>query len=1036
MRLVVKSLIALMAAAAVSRAAAAQGLAGAAVQGTVMAQSRAVSGASVTLKNDSTGNVFRAVTSERGAFRFDNLPVVGSFTLEVRAIGYRPSTTRGLVLHLGDRLPLDISLDASPQALESVRVEARRETRDAGAGAPAQNISGDAARELPLLNRDFVGLFLLSSQATGSPAPSIGGQNSRLNAIQVDGATAGDRFGVNVTTGAGNGARSLPLDAIQEIQILLSPFDVRYGGFSGGLINAVTRSGTNDRTSSVSATVSASDLVGDDPGAGAPSRFTSAQYAASAGGPIVHDRLQYFASAELQREQGPPVSTASVNDSLARRVAEISRDVYGFDPGGTEAPTLRNPTWNAFGKLTWQASSQHLVDLSVNALGAQADALGRSSTTMANRNGWALSNSGSIGRTAATTVRARVASGFGSASNELVASASTTSDWQDSQSAVPLFLVATDPIAANYVAAGSFSSAEGTRTDQRSLEVTDNVSWTLGRHVLTFGAQGQQLRFHDNILVNSRGVWTFPSVDAYAEGAPSRYEVLISQRPGTPLANYSSRIFAGYAQDRWAISPRLTVTAGLRVDVPTFDRPLRDTLLAKDAALDSIDTSIFPSGNAVWSPRAGFSFVSGRAEHPWVVRGGAGVFSGTPPYTWMTNAYSATGMDATTLICAANVDPVPPPVTNVAMLPTTCSPSGVGGRVPVPTVTTFAPNTRFPATLKLGLGIEHDIGGGLVASIDAMVARTRNSLTLVDDNLVPRGTDGEGRVMYGTILPTGASKPARLDSSAFGPVYRFENVSGDRYSSLTLNASKRWTDSRWVQLGYTWSRTLDLNSFTGLSSTILFQNNPIEGSLDDRALSRSFRDVPHNFVAAGAAPIGFGVTASGILRATSGTPFAYIVGGSQNADANADGTSGNDLFYVPRTASDISLNSQGSSGGNGYAALDAYIAGEPCLASQRGRIMERNSCRNPSTWDLDARLAKSIRGFEISADVFDLPNLLYSRWGVTRATTSREGVPIVSVVGWDDANRRPVYKLTLPTRDNAVPGMSEWRIQLGVRQRF
>jgi hypothetical protein len=1005
----------LAAVASPARAAMAQGIAGASLQGSVTAGPRPVAGADVTLTNDSTGNVWRAVTSQRGAFWFDNLPIVGRFSLDVRALGYQHTVVRDIVLRLGDRAVRNVALDASALALDAVIVGAPAADRDPGAGGPAQDISGDAARRLPLLDRDFVHLFTLSSQSTGASPPSIGGQFARFNAIQVDGGSAGDFLGVEVTPGASADARSLPLEAIQEIRILVSPFDVRDGGFSGGLINAVTRSGTNDTHVSTLASLTASGLVGNDPSGAAPQRFSSAEYGLTAAGPVIRNRLHYFASGEVKVEGAPAVSTVAVNDSIAEQVARISRATYGFDPGGTETPTLRNPTWNLFTKLSWQASPRHLVDMSVNVLGGRLDSLERAIVNRTNRDGWALSNSGLAVRTSSLTARARVASDLGAAANELVASWAVTSNSQDSRLAVPLFLVQTDA-PSTYVAAGSFKSAEGTRTNERAVELTDNFSWTAGRHVLTVGTQDQLLHFDDNILVTSWGVWTFPSASSYALAQPSRYEVTFPRQGGLP--SYSSVAVASYAQDRWSPSSRLTVTVGLRYDVPTFDRPARDTALANDAALGHLDTSRFPSGNGELAPRVGFSYDARGGERPWIVRGGVGSFVARPPYVWMTNAYT----DVADLVCDAAAG-VPAPTTNIGALPRSCMLSGANA---VPTTTTFAPNVRFPETVKADVGLEHSLGRAFTASVDLMTARTSNSFAVTDRNLAVTGVSTEERIMYGTIPPIGLARPNRIDP-AFGPVYRVDNLSGDRYWSATWSVSRQWSDSRLLEIGYTWSRTRDPSSLFGASSLLNFQNNPIGTSLNDRPLSRSNRDVPNSLVATGVTPMGFGATLSGILQARSGSPYAYVA----NGDANADGAAGNDLFYVPRSPTDISLRDPSQ-----YAALDSFIQSESCLRSQRGQIMARNSCRNPSVWTLDARLAKSIRGLELSADVFDLPNLIDRRWGVTRATALKEGVAIVSAAGWDPRALRPLYSLTLPVRDVALPGSSEWRIQVGVRQSF
>jgi hypothetical protein len=208
----------------------------------------------------------------------------------------------------------------------------------------------------------------------------------------------------------------------------------------------------------------------------------------------------------------------------------------------------------------------------------------------------------------------------------------------------------------------------------------------------------------------------------------------------------------------------------------------------------------------------------------------------------------------------------------------------------------------------------------------------------------------------------------------------------------------------------------------------MFQNNPVDGSIADRRLRRSNRDVPHSFVAAAVVPLKFATTASVFVRAHSGTPYAYIVGGIAGGDANADGTPANDLVYVPETASDISLASPQQ-----YAALDSFIESEACLRTQRGRVMSRNSCRNPVVRNLDLRLAKSVRRFEVNADVFNLPNLLDRDWGLVRETTNREGAVLMSVTGWDAAANRPTYTVAPPARNRVVPDASRWRIQLGVR---
>jgi hypothetical protein len=1020
-------------------AAFAQGITGASITGSVVNTDGApIAGASVTILNLSTGTRLGTIARSRGEFLFDNLPVGGPYRLEARAIGLSPASTDGIMLHLGDRLSRQLMLGGQrAKQLESILVKGSV-LRDPGAGGPAYNISGDAIRKLPLLNRDFVGLLAMAPQATGSSSLSISGQHVRFNAIQVDGASSNDFFGLQVTPGASTGAKVISLEALEEIRVLVAPFDVRQGGFSGGLINAVTRSGTNQFRGSVFSSFARADLVGADTSGAHAGDFDIAQYGVSAGGPLVRDRLHFFFVADLQSSRktfvGPVAGdpTTGISTDAAHRAQQIFQSVYGFESGGADIPSLSTPNGNVFAKLSWQPSRNHLVDLTQTWVDAHNDVLQRSTT---DRDGWQLSNSGSVNRSKIWITRARASSSIGRFTNELIASLTTAQFRMRSTNRVPVFLVRGDMLETTLIAGGGVRGAQDVDTDQRALELSDNVSWLRGAHQITVGTQNQLLHFHDNFFLNHWGAWSFASLDALERREPFRYEVALPLNGG-PIADFPATILAGYAQDRWNVTPRLTLTAGLRVDVPFFRSPRSNAALASNAALGGIHTDEFPNGNAVTSPRLGFALALG-TNHESMLRGGVGAFAGKPLFAWLTGAYVNTGQEQTNLVCVITAQQgVPAPTTDIDHLPSSCI--GSQPTPALPTINYVSPDFRFQQAVKYVLGFDHAFGRGFTASLDAIHTRTRNTVYISDVNLVEQGLNAEGRMMYGASN-TSSIRVSRRDSTTVAQVFRFENKSADRSTAITAAFQKRWTSGAEVGLGYNWSRSEDIMSLSGIITNAISMSNPIDGTMANRVLRRSARDIPHNFVATAIVPVRYGITTSLFLRARSGTPYAYTVDG----DANADGINNNDLAYIPKDSTDITLSNPKL-----FSVLNAFIESQPCLAKQRGRIMTRNSCRNPSVTLLDGRVAKTFsvgsRGFELSADLFNLPNMLNKTWGLVRESSSAESKRgLLTVSGWDPVAPRARYTVPtlvgqpiVPALNTVVVDPSRWRIQIGGRISF
>jgi outer membrane receptor protein involved in Fe transport len=679
-----------------------------------------------------------------------------------------------------------------------------------------------------------------------------------------------------------------------------------------------------------------------------------------------------------------------------------------------------------FAKLTWQPSSRHHVELTHNWVSASQDALVRDQRTATplRPTGWELSGSGMSTSGVVHTTRLHVVSTFGSFGNELATGFQTTDEDHASTLRTPLFLVQGDS-AGNYLAGGSVSNATGTILNQRMTELTDNVTIPIGAHELTGGVHAEWYRFTDDFFPNSWGMWRFPNIEAFEQKQPDLYQVALPLRPGGPLGAFGAGEGAVYVQDRWTPAEPLSITAGIRADRPYNDVPSETPVLASSPALGAGYSQRFSTATQI-SPRLGLSWRA-NDRHAVVFRLGAGMFAARAPQVWLGNEFTNTGLDQTTLVCATT-DGVPPVVVDVDRLPQQCT--GTGSKTPTRTAAYIARDFRSPQVRKVLAGIDAVLMSGTNLSIDAVRTDARYQMYVRDANLTLMGTNAEGRAMYGNLTAGGSVLPSRPES-ALGQVLVFDSQGGDRSTAISVSASKRWVNGSIVQVGYQWSRAFDELTLSNPGSMLMFQNNPVDGSIDARRLTRSGLDVPHSLVANAVARLPFTTEASFLMRVQSGRPYAYTVGG----DANADGVANNDLLYVPRDSADIELTTP-----QRWGELDQYIESHACLRKQRGRIMSRNSCRNPASFTLDGRIAKTVsfRGadrVEIGVDVFNLPNLIDHQWGLVREATALQSLNLLTVSGWDATSNRPTYKFSagpLPG-DKAVVDASRWKIQLGMR---
>ncbi|MDQ3263368.1 MAG: carboxypeptidase regulatory-like domain-containing protein [Myxococcota bacterium] len=1052
-----------MAALAFASTASAQGVTGAALTGVITNPEGAkLSDVLIELRNEATGTDFTAISDASGSYLFDNVPPGGPYTVTFSTEGYYGNKRTGMQLALGSRLRLNVELKKFETMTQEVTVVATEADllEDSSRTGPSTAVSSSQMVALPLQGRNFTDLIATAPQVSGN---AMAGQNSRYNNIQIDGAPYNDLFGLasSGTPGGQAGAKALSIEAIDTFVVQVSPFDVRYGNFAGGMVNAVTKSGTNEFSGALWGYWQNKLLAGNQDDTTFLG-YNTVQYGISLGGPILKDKIHFFLTTDLQertsafgnRSQltGDPVkdlANAGFTTVEADRFASILTNTYGVqNPGTALATNLASPDRNLFAKVSTSLIPNSYLELSYNLVSAYQDNLIRSPTgpTVPGRlrDGYQLSNAGYAQDTLSNTVRAKLTSSWlgGRLSNELLTGFSIIRDKRDPGQDFPLVLVRAGQLGANdaYLAAGAERFSQLNELDQDVIQLQDTLTYKLGAHTLSLGTTNEYLKLRNAFFQASTGVWAFDSLDDFEAGNASafqrRFAVTDLQEPGTAAFDVLQLGF--YAQDHWEVMEGLVINPGVRVDVPFLSSGVQNPRLVDNAAFP-IDTSEVPTGNPLWSPRLGANWDIGNKGET-VLRGGVGVFSGRPPYVWVANAYSINGLSQVELTCSGSSG-VPDFTIDPTAQPFDCA----GGTTP-PTIPTnqgeidyFAKNTRYPQNLRVALGLDRKLPLDILGTVDLLYTQDVNGWYTTDENLVRQADSGEGRALYGTFnAGNGRSTSTRIDNTNLRQAVKVFNKNGGRVFSGTVQFQKNLADVLDGRVSYTYTSARDLISLTSAQALSNFQFAPLDGSIQDRNLRPSAFERTHRFTVTATSKLPYGFTAGLIYVGQSGLPYTWTVSG----DVNGDGIGGNDLAFIPADASQITLQDPTQ-----WEALNTFIQGQECLRNSRGGFVRRGACRNPWQNLLDVRLGWNspqwIKGqhLEVQADIFNVLNLINSDWGLFEQEANFENHPAAFLrsVGYDTANNRPIYSFTEPTAVRTVvrsPTLSRWRVQVGARYVF
>jgi hypothetical protein len=1070
----------LIAALALSSVAGTQGVSTSGIRGHVSADNRRNVDARVLVRDEATGFAVEVSTRD-DRFLVQGLEPGARYTVTVRALGFVPQRTEGLVLSLGELRELDFQLRPLLTRLDTLTITGRALPEDSHHGeGRATTISDDWLEHLPSLNRDlydFVRLVPQVSTKISLPNPgfSAAGMGFRFNNFLINGVS--DRA-MGGGSSASGGNKSIPLDAVREYQVLLAPYDVRYGNFAGALVNTVTKSGTNTLRGALYA-YGRNDRFARGSAVDTEPPYERVQYGFSVGGPIIRNRLHFFVAPELQHftysAPGPYVGqTNAANRAVPVSTRDLERfaaimQSYGLAAGSAGPVENGDPLHNVFARLDLA-----LPEWNSRVVLWHNDAEGENTTfSRTARDTFALSSYQvtNRSRTRTTALQLHTTLGWaGGGHNELLLS--RRSDILDGTGAVqqPIVRVSVPSVSGGGITltSGTHESAQNNDVDTWSVAIKDNLTLSLGpRHVATVGAEAERFRAKRGSGAGSYGSWSFSSLDSLALGAASRYDIRIDFDNATVAARGGQ--YAAYAGDQWQATDHLSVTAGVRADLFGVDghapyQPLVDSIFGRR-------TDRMPRRRVELSPRLGFTWdLSAGARRQ--LRGGVGIFATRYPLSWSYAALTSYGVGGVLRCNSLGTARSPPPFApDYRAQPRACG----GGATITPSfpgdVDLVDRNLRMVRVVRSSIAHDWRLPWGLELTNELLVTRALSDVVFLNINLQdPTATDAYGRVIYGSIASNGVATPSlRVLPSCLGVRCPFSEVidvrsaAGNHSYDLAARLETPRTAGSSGFIAYTYSRTRDIQTPTRVNTrgTVAWASARVNaGRQDDLTTSISANDVPHRVIVAGtfAAPWSRArSTLSFYYVGESGRPFTYIASGTLGrGDLNADGANGNDPIYVPRNAldaNDILFSGRSDSTGADNSptaqvtreraqrtAFEDFVQSTPCLRHQRGRIMARNSCREPWSNTTIASIRQAIpvgtRSVDIQLDIFNVLNLLNRDWGrrqeAAPALLEHVGQTVEPV-----QTARPIFRFdaTAPHL-TTVATESAFQLQLALRYRF
>ncbi len=1065
----------------------AQGVTTSAISGIVKdAQGLAVPGATVTAVHEPSGTTYEAFTQEDGRFSIPGMRVGGPYTVTANLAGFQPQTAKNVFLSLG--VAADVALVLGNVALtEEVTVTGKADPIfSSNRTGAATSITRENIATLPTVTNRLESFVRLTPQAGANL--SFGGADNRLNNITVDGSSFNNSFGLGGAPGDRTGVAPISLEAIEQVQVNIAPFDVRQGGFVGAGVNSVTRSGSNKFAGAAFYQFRDEGLVGTKAGDFTynPGTFDFKNYGGWAAGPIVKNKLFFFASIEDETLKQPGTTFvanpggAAVGGNMTRVLASDLNQLSSFlnqnfkyQTGPYEGYSFETPATRYLFKVDYNINQRNKLSLRYNQLDSFTDVLVSNSSSLGigNRR---TSTTGLTFQNSNYKILENIRSFIGewnatygtNKANQFIAGYTYQDESRDVPEGATFFpFVDVAEAGSVYTAFGYELFTPNNELRYKTFQVQDNFSWFLNKHALTFGASVERYESENVFYPGAQSVYVYNSLADFYKDAqgylanPNRTtsDVLLRrfqvrymnipnmEKPIQPLEVWYTGV---YGQDVWQVRPNLSVTYGLRVDVPKFGNTAyansnADSLSFRDENGQAVQYSSgkLPDPKLLWSPRLGFNWdVTGNRTTQ--VRGGTGVFTGRPAYVWISNQIGNTGMLTgfsqldNTLARPFNPNPA-------AYKPATVT----GDPAASYELALTDPDFKFPQVWRTNFAVDQRLPGGWAGTVEFLYSKDVNGVYYINANLPAAQTAFTGA----DTRPRWTSN--RINSHvANAIVLKNQNV-GSAWN-ISGSLEKQFQAGLWVKAGYRYGEaknTVDPGSIAFGS----WSGNTHPGDPNNPGVGYSAGSPGHRIFAAGTYRIEyfkFGATSVSVFFEgyTQGNASYYFSG-----DINGDGGT-NDLIYIHRSTSEMNFQTY-TAGGRTYtaaeqaAAWDAFINQDPYMKDHRGEYMKRNAFFLPMVFRTDLNVSQDLftniggkrHSLQFRVDMLNFGNLLNKNWGIGQRMVTTQ--PLINGSPAVDATGAMTYRLrTLSTGGAMISeslqptvGIGDvWRLQFTFRYSF